>query len=306
MSVPAAYLGVIIIWSTTPLAIKWSSEAGGFLIGVTGRMLIGLLVCSLVIKLRRLEFPWAPKALWSYAAASIAIYGAMLVTYWGAQFIPSGLISVLFGLSPMITSLLTIIMLKQRLIRLTQWLGMLLGLIGLVIIFQRELHISFEGVKGLVAILCAACLHSLSAVSIKRINAAVSPLALTCGGLAIASILYSLTWCLLGMPWPQNISLRALFSILYLGILGSVVGFILYYYILKHVDAPKVALVTLVTPIMALLLGQWLNQEVVTPVIWMGAAMVLTGLAVYQWGALLSNWLRQKLLKAHPASGTCS
>ena len=43
MSVPLAYIGVIIIWSTTPLAIKWSGGDAGFLFGVTARMLIGLL-----------------------------------------------------------------------------------------------------------------------------------------------------------------------------------------------------------------------------------------------------------------------
>src|SRR5512139_3832922 len=41
MSVPAAFLGVILIWSTTPLAIKWSAEGGGFLFGVSARMLLG-------------------------------------------------------------------------------------------------------------------------------------------------------------------------------------------------------------------------------------------------------------------------
>ncbi len=45
MSVPLAYLGVIIIWSTTPLAIKWSNETGSFLFGVTGRMALGALLC---------------------------------------------------------------------------------------------------------------------------------------------------------------------------------------------------------------------------------------------------------------------
>ncbi|MEN8214816.1 MAG: EamA family transporter [Pseudomonadota bacterium] len=120
MSVPAAYLGVIIIWSTTPLAIKWSGETG-FLFGVSGRMLLGALLCILIIALWRLEFPWHRAARRSYWAASVTIYGAMIITYWGAQFIPSGLISVLFGISPIVTSLLSIIWLNDRTISPTQW-----------------------------------------------------------------------------------------------------------------------------------------------------------------------------------------
>ncbi|HLF97561.1 MAG TPA: EamA family transporter, partial [Methylococcaceae bacterium] len=41
MRVPLAYIGVILLWATTPLAIKWSGEGPGFLFGVTGRMAIG-------------------------------------------------------------------------------------------------------------------------------------------------------------------------------------------------------------------------------------------------------------------------
>lgn len=44
MSVPAAYLAVILIWSTTPLAVKWSGEGPGFLFGALGRMALGVLV----------------------------------------------------------------------------------------------------------------------------------------------------------------------------------------------------------------------------------------------------------------------
>ncbi len=41
MSIPAAFLGVVLIWATTPLAIKWSSEDAGYLIGVASRMVLG-------------------------------------------------------------------------------------------------------------------------------------------------------------------------------------------------------------------------------------------------------------------------
>ncbi|MGZ8928379.1 MAG: EamA family transporter, partial [Methylobacter sp.] len=41
MRIPLAYISVILLWSTTPLAIKWSGEGSGYLFGVTGRMVIG-------------------------------------------------------------------------------------------------------------------------------------------------------------------------------------------------------------------------------------------------------------------------
>jgi len=283
MSVPAAYFGVIVIWSTTPLAIKWSSQTS-FLFGVTGRMVLGALLCLLIIAIMRIEFPWHRKARWSYLAISISIYGALMSTYWGAQFISSGLISVLFGLSPIITSMLTLIWLDNQRIRFNQWAGMLLGLLGLGLIFKSELSMGTDGIKGLLAILFAVLLHSSSAVWVNRLNVGLSPLVMTCGGLLVSLPFYGITWLLLGESLPLTFPSYALLSILYLGIFGSVIGFIFYYYILKHIEANRVALITLITPIMALLLGQNLNGEVIHTTIWIGTSVVLVGLTLYQFG----------------------
>jgi drug/metabolite transporter (DMT)-like permease len=98
MSVPAAFTGVILIWSTTPLAIQWSSEGGGFLFGVMARMVLGLGFCLVAIRIGGIEMPWHTRARGAYLVAGMAIYGAMTLVYWGAQYVPSGWIAVLFGL----------------------------------------------------------------------------------------------------------------------------------------------------------------------------------------------------------------
>ena len=70
--------------------------------------------------------------------------------------------------------------------------------------------------------------------------------------------------------------------------LGSVVGFTLYYYIIKHLDAGRVALITLITPVAALLIGQTLNAEFIPAMGWAGIALIGTGLVLYEWRALRS------------------
>ncbi len=284
MFIPFAYISVIMIWSTTPLAIKWSGENGGFLFGVSGRMALGALLTLLIIILRRIEFPWHTTARRCYLVVSLSLYGSMMSTYWAAQFIPSGLISVLFGISPMVTSLLAVMLLGERHFSLNKWLGMLLGVIGLALIFNTELSLDKESIKGLLAILLAVFLHSLSAVLVKQTNADLSPLAMTAGGLLVALLFYGITWLWLGETIPHSLSWRAILAVIYLGLFGSVIGFILYYSLLKQIDATKVALITLVTPITALLLGQNLNGEMIHPTMWIGTSIVLSGLALYQWG----------------------
>ena len=70
-----------------------------------------------------------------------------------------------------------------------------------------------------------------------------------------------------------------------------VIGFTLYYYVIKHMDASKVSLITLVTPVIALLLGHWLNGEVIGLRLWLGTGLILFGLTVHQW-EMLSGLLR--------------
>ncbi len=287
MSVPSAYLGVIMIWSTTPLAIKWSAETG-VLFGVTARMLLAAILCLVIIALMRIKFPWHKRARRSYFAASIAIYGAMITTYWGAQFIPSGLISVIFGMTPIVTSIFTMIMLGERDFNLKKWAGMILGIIGLYVIFNAELNINANSIKGLLAVLLAVFLYAFSSVWVKRENASIPALAMTAGGLLVALPFYAITWLLIGTETVAiTLSTRSLLSIVYLAIFGSVIGFMFYYYIIKNIDVKKVALITLITPILALILGQYLNGESIHMAIWLGSGIVLIGLAIYQFEELI-------------------
>ena len=63
-------------------------------------------------------------------------------------------------------------------------------------------------------------------------------------------------------------------------------GFTLYYYVIKHLDTGRVALITLITPVTALLLGQTLNAETIPRLGWAGIALIGAGLVLYEWQAL--------------------
>ena len=105
MSLPAAFSSVILIWSTTPLAIKWSALGVGFSFAVLSRMVIGTMLCWALLLILRVRFPLHRQACLSYLACGLSMFLAMTLTYWSAQYVNSGLISVMFGLSPLITSL---------------------------------------------------------------------------------------------------------------------------------------------------------------------------------------------------------
>ncbi len=293
MSVPAAYLTVILIWSTTPLAIKWSVGGPGFLTGVSGRMVIGLALCLLLVKLLGIAMPWRREQRKIYLLGGFSIYGAMMSVYWGAQFLPSGLTSVVYGLSPIIMGIMASWWLPDSRLSLNHLLGAGLGFSGLAVIFADDLHVGSGAVLGILAVLFSTLIHCWSSVWIKRLNAGLHPLALTTGALLLAVPLFLLTWALSSERFSMDIPPTMLASMLYLGVFGTVVGWALYYYLLAKITAATASLVTLVTPVMALIIGDVLNGEVITPHILAGTAVILSGLAVHQWGGTLLEALRR-------------
>lgn len=290
MSVPAAYIGVILIWATTPLAIKWSGEAG-YLLGVMARMGIGLTLCAILVLLLREELPLERKALRSYLAAGLGIFGAMLSTYWGAQYIPSGLISVLFGLTPLVSGVMAAVWLGEPAFSGGRLPGMLFGFAGLAIIFLHGQVLPSGTMAGMGALMLAVFIHSASMVWVKRIGGHLSPLSMNTGALLVAVPLFSLSWLLYGPELAAVPPNRVMGAIVYLGVFGTTLGFILYFYTLKHLSTGAMAMITVMTPVLALILGHRLNGEPLSGQVWVGTAFITLGLLSYQWGGRLKRWM---------------
>jgi drug/metabolite transporter (DMT)-like permease len=284
VSVPVAYLAVVLIWSTTPLAIQWSALGAGFAFAVMARMLIGVVLAALIVTVWRVGLPMHGKARRTYLAGGLGLFGAMLCTYSGAQHITSGLVSVLFGLAPLVTSLMAAFWLKESALTPPRLAGMLLGLAGLALVFVTERGLGGEHAgAGMLALLLAVLIYSASLVWIKRIGDDSPPLAITTGTLVVSLPLFVIAWWLTDGHVPDRVPPRAGLAIVYLGVFGSVLGFALYYHIVRHMEAGRVALITLITPVLALLLGAALNGESVSPRVWLGAACISLGLSLYQW-----------------------
>jgi drug/metabolite transporter (DMT)-like permease len=219
------------------------------------------------------------------------MFGAMALTYWSAQHVSSGMIAVLFGLSPLITSLGAALWLKEESVTPSKIAGMLLGIVGLLLVFRGGRGWNAAAGIGLLTLFCAVVMQSLGLVWIKRIGDDSPPLAMTLGTLLVALPLFFASWCITDGHWPQVWPQQAFAATVYLGTLGSVLGFALYYYLIKHMDTGRVALITLITPVSALLLGHGLNDEAVLPQVWLGTACILAGLALHHWGARWINTL---------------
>jgi drug/metabolite transporter (DMT)-like permease len=282
MSLPAAFVSVILIWSTTPLAIKWSAAGIGFSFAVFSRMAIGVVLSAILLILFRVRFPLHSRARMAYFAGGLSLFSSMSLSYWSAQFISSGMISVLFGLSPLITSLGAIVWLKEEKLTRKKLAGILLGLLGLILVFGGSFSLGAGALVGMLVLFAAVLSQALGLVWLKRIGDDSPPLAMTLGTLTVALPLFFAAWQLADGHLPHNVPERAIAATVYLGVIGSVLGFALYYYLIKHMEAGRIALITLVTPVLALFMGHSLNNEVVPPQVWMGALSIFLGLWLHR------------------------
>jgi drug/metabolite transporter (DMT)-like permease len=288
MQLITAYISVVLIWATTPLAIQWSSQSVGFLFGISSRIILGAIIALSLITLFGKKIEWNRKAIQTYIASGLGIFTAMISVYWSSQFIPSGWISTIYGITPIFTGIFAMKLLGERGLNSIRIFAIVLGIIGLFVMLDTGLQFHPDTGYGILGVLMSSIFYSLSMVMVKKINADIETHSTLGGGLIVAALLFIITWNLFDAEIPTTIPARSGFSIIYLSIIGSVLGFYLFYYVLKRVEATRVSLITLMTPVCALLLGNWFNNEPLSLEIITGSGLILLGLLLFEFeGAIM-------------------
>jgi drug/metabolite transporter (DMT)-like permease len=296
MAVLLAYFSVVLIWATTPLTIQWSGDSLSFIAAVSLRMaLAALLGLAINLALRRRLFA-QPGAWQVYGAGALAIFPNMPVVYWSAQFIPSGLVALVFALSPFAMGLMSLALLKQNPFTGRRVMALVLALAGLVVIFYHQLHFNVRAAYGVGGIFLSCFLFALSSVLVKKSAVKVDAFNQALGALVFSLPGLLLLWWIVDGQIPLVISLKSLLAVGYLALLSSLLGGALFFYVLARMSPTAVSLITLMTPLLALILGAKFGHESLSWPLWCGAALVVAALLLYidlSVGRLLLNSLRR-------------
>jgi drug/metabolite transporter (DMT)-like permease len=285
MNVPIAYLAVVLIWSTTPLGIVWSSETVSPTLAVLARMVIAVILGWLIIKVSKIEFPINKVALKLYCYSGLGIFGGMTFCYMAAPYISSGMMSLMFGLAPVLAGLLAQKILDEPKFGLIRQVAMTTSFIGLGFVCSDNFSLEGDSFLGVIYILIAVFFFSLSSVLVKSVEIKIHAISTTVGALSISLPLFTLVWLIADGTLPvDSWGERSIWAIIYLGVFGSLIGFIAYYFILQKLNASTVALITMMTPVIALSLGAYFNGETISVNLMIGALFVIVGLMLYNWG----------------------
>jgi drug/metabolite transporter (DMT)-like permease len=202
--------------------------------------------------------------------------------FWGQQFIASGLSSVITATIPVFTAIYAHRRLANERMSFFGVGGILLGLVGVGIIFSDQL--SSEGVMafyGSTALVLAAAVTSRAQVWVKESGQGVDPLVLTCGSFAVGCIPLLIGGSLLeGSLFHLEWTARGVGVVLYLAVVGSALAFGIMYWLFRHMAITKIMSVGFVNPLVALFIGWIYFDEQLTLRAAAGGTAVLIGVAM--------------------------
>lgn len=284
MSAALSYLAVIAIWATTPLAIKWSNDSVSPLAALGLRIAIALIIAVVVMMVWRRASFFDKRNVKSYWLASISLFPNMPLVYYAADIIPSGLIAVMFGLSPMLIGVMAHFMLGEGFFSPRKIVAQCLALVGLAIIFLDQLAINNGAVLGIVLMLVSTTLYSYSLVAVKRQGQvrAVNAFDQTTGAMLFAMPGIALCWYCLDGNTDLLISHTSGWAIVYLGVVGSLLGFLAFYYILSVYSVAMVSLIPMMTPMLALWVGAVFANELISFNTLLGSILIVVALGLYE------------------------
>lgn len=280
MNLMLSYALLVFIWATTPLAIVWSVADLHPMWALILRFFIALPLAATILILLRVQFPTHKIALLSYIAGSLSLIGSQIFTYAATAYLSSGLIALMFGLAPIMAGLIGRFGFQQKLAGL-QWLGMGTSIAGLALICLSgsQKHVQ---PSGIVLMLISVFAYSLSIFLVKKINADVQPMAQATGSILVSTVLAALL-----LPWiwqyaPTHLpSAKSLLALSYTVIMASLIAMFCYFKLVQNLKATTLSLTTVMTPMLAILIGAYLNHEQLSAQVFVGAVVILFGLFLY-------------------------
>lgn len=281
-----AFISLGLIWGSSFLWIKIAvQEAGPFLL-VAIRLLFGLLALILAAWFARPVWPHDSKiwlALFIVGFTNSAI--PYVLISWGELYIDSAVAAILNATTPLFTMLIAHFLLRDDRITLPRLIGLLVGFVGIVILVSRDLNMGSSALSRLMllgqgAVLLASLLYAGTSVYVRRAVRGLSPVVQGLVPLLGADAAF---WLVLTLN-RDGLALPRLpitwLALVWLGILGTGIAFLLYFYLIHAVGPTRATLVTYIFPLVGVALGVIFLNEVLDWHLLIGAGLVVGGIVV--------------------------
>jgi drug/metabolite transporter (DMT)-like permease len=269
------------IWSSSFMWIKIAIEEIGPITLVAFRVLFGLLFGIAVILVTRQKFSssfgeWRPLLLLGITNVAIPFF----LISWGEQVIDSAVAAILDATVPLFAIVIAHLALHDDKITLPKILGLLMGFAGVVVLMSEDLGGSTGSILGQAAVVLASVFYAGSSVYARKSTENASGIMRSVGPLISST---AVMW--LAVPIGESpLRLPHLpitwIALVWLGVLGSGVAFIMMYYLIHAIGPTRTTMVTYLFPLGGVLLGVGFLGEQLTWQLIAGAVLIVASLAV--------------------------
>jgi drug/metabolite transporter (DMT)-like permease len=283
MKAPLVWLVLCGIWGSTWLFIKLGLEDLPPITFAGIRFVISCAILVVLIRARNIALPSKSRD-WLL----LLITGVMSFTlnyglvFWGEQYISSGLAALLQSTLPAFGLVFAHLHLPGERMTWAKSVGVILGVFGVAVVFSNQLAIAGgKALAGCIALVLSALFAAYSNVLVKAHGKNLEPAILAAGQMFFGLIPLMVVGLLLeGNPLAFRWTPMAVVSMLYLAVVGSVIAFLLYYWLVHNMDVTKSMLIALVTPVVAVVLGMVVLGEELTWRTILGGLMIMAGIGL--------------------------
>jgi drug/metabolite transporter (DMT)-like permease len=287
-----AFAIVYLSWGTTYFAIKEGVKTlppalfAGPRLAIAGAILLGWLV----LRGESLRLTWSELGRLSLSAAAMFMGGNWLITL-GEKTVDSGVASVLVATTPLFMAIMELLCPWGERLTWKGWLGLLSGMVGVVILLGPKLDHPTQLLEDLgpLLVLGSAFCWALGSLILRYgrqrtsvfvaagYQMLVGGLGLTAIGIALGEV-QQLT--------REALTVEAVTAFFYLLVVGSLLGFVAYAWLLANVSAAMAGTYAYVNPLVAIFVGWLLGGEEITVWILTGMAVILGGVALVRSGGV--------------------
>jgi drug/metabolite transporter (DMT)-like permease len=272
------------IWSSSFMWIKIAVQEVGPITLVAFRVLFGLLFGIVVIFIQHAQMPrsfkeWSPLLLLGITNVAIPFF----LISWGEQSIDSAVAAILDATVPLFTILIAHYLLHDDKMTWPKVLGLLVGFAGVIVLMSKDIGASFGSLLGQLAVVLACAFYAGSAVFARKTTEDTPGILRSAGPLVSATVVMWLATFFVESPIKIPQMGITWIALLFLGILGSGLAFVLAYYLIHEIGPTRTSMVTYLFPLGGVILGvAFLNEELSWQLL-VGAVLIILSLLVANW-----------------------
>jgi drug/metabolite transporter (DMT)-like permease len=275
------------MWGSSYLFIKIAVDSFGTFTLIALRLLIGATFLWIAFRLNGTSLPRDRRTygnLLVMAIINITIPFALIT--WAEQSVDSALAAILNSTVPLFVIVIAPLFLPDEPIRINGVVGLAVGFIGVVLLVSPGLVNATGDLAGSIALLGSSLAYALGNVYSRRNVRGLPPLVPAVFQVTFALVIVGTLALVLEQPWTAQPDVGDWFSVIWLGIFGSGLAYMVYFRLLDRWGATRTSLVAYLLPVYGIVLGFLVLQEPVNLTLIAGTALVIAGVALVNgpWG----------------------